>query len=398
VQSLLGIVVFVAVAWLISNDRRSFPWRIVLIGLGLQWAFALVILKTELGLGLFEQAQNVFNKLLNFSDQGAIFLFGDEFSEHFFAFKVLPTIIFFSALSAILFHWRIIQGLVQVLAMMMKKSMGISGTESLVAVANVFCGQTESPLLIRPYIATMTRSEIMTMMTSGMATVAGGVMAAYVGFGISAGHLLAASLMSAPAAVVIAKIMYPENEISQTFGNVELELNSDALSTFEAACNGATEGLRLALNVGAMLIAFIALIGLANELVARMSGVFGYGYNLEQLLGLIFQPFAWLMGIAAEDTAAIGELLGKKMIINEFVAFMGLSEQIKEAAISPKSATIATYALCGFANFSSIAIQIGGIGALEPDRKRDFAAVGFRAMLGGTLACMMTGAVAALLL
>ncbi len=395
--SLLGLFVMFLLAWLLSNNKRQLKPRIIVGGLFLQFLFAIIILRTEPGLKFFEWANYIFTTILSISDQGAMFIFGEDFKEHYFAFKVLPVIIFMSSLSYLLFYWGILQRFIALLAKLMDKVMDLSGTESLVASANVFIGQTEAPLLVKPYLKTMTRTEIMTMMTSGMATVAGSVLAAFVDFGISAGHLLAASIMSAPAAIMYARIIYPETEHSFTKGKIDINVEIEDVNAFDAACHGASEGLKLALNVGAMLIAFIALTGLLNLILQHVGGVFGWSITIEEIFGYIFSPLAWVMGVPWQDSFAVGQLLGKKMVINEFVAYSDLANMVKDGELSKRAETIATYALCGFANFSSIAIQIGGIGALEPGRRKDFAQIALKAMLGGTLAAYSTACVAGLL-
>ena len=399
--SFIGLFVMMFIAWGFSTNRKKMDFRIIGGGLALQFALALLILKTSPGEAAFEWAKNFVNTIISLSDEGAQFVFGPNFTDHFFAFKVLPTIIFVSSLSYLLFYFGVLQKLVELLASIMNRVMGVSGSESLCTAANVFIGQTEAPLFIQPYLRTMTLSEINCMMTGGMATVAGGVLAAYVGMGISAGHLLAASIMSAPAAILIAKIMLPETEESPTMGTVKVSLEIKDVNAFEAACRGASEGLKLALNVAAMLIAFIALIALINNGLQAAVYLVGMGeettLSLQMILGWVFQPIAFVMGIPWSEAGKVGSLLGQKMIINEFVAYLSLAEMVKNGELSERSVTIATYALCGFANFSSIAIQIGGIGALEPDRKSDFAKVGLKAMIGGTLAAFMTACIAGVL-
>jgi CNT family concentrative nucleoside transporter len=389
------------IAWGFSTNRKKMDFRIIGGGLALQFVLALLILKTSPGEAAFEWAKNFVNTIISLSDEGAKFVFGPNFTDHFFAFKVLPTIIFVSSLSYLLFYFGVLQKLVELLAFIMNRVMGVSGSESLCTAANVFIGQTEAPLFIQPYLRTMTLSEINCMMTGGMATVAGGVLAAYVGMGISAGHLLAASIMSAPAAILIAKIMLPETEESPTMGTVKVSLEIKDVNAFEAACRGASEGLKLALNVAAMLIAFIALIALVNKGLQAVVYLVGMGeettLSLQMILGWVFQPIAFVMGIPWSEAGKVGSLLGQKVIINEFVAYLSLADMVKNGELSQRSVTIATYALCGFANFSSIAIQIGGIGALEPDRKSDFAKVGLKAMIGGTLAAFMTACIAGVL-
>ncbi len=394
--SLLGLVVMMLLAWCLSLNRRKLNMRLILSGVALQFVFGLLILRTSGGRALFHIARVVVSKVLSFSDAGAAFVFGENFQEHFFAFSVLPTIIFVSSITALLFHWGVMQRIVGVMALIMTKAMRVSGAESLAAAANVFVGQTEAPLVVKPYLKTMTSSELMAMMTGGMATIAGGVMAAYVGMGADAGHLLAASIMSAPASLVIAKIMLPEVEESPTMGQVKVKIEKEDTNSLDAICRGASEGLKLALNVGAMLIVFIALIAALNWMFGLLPDTFGAPLTLQRVLGWLCAPLAWLMGIEWQDATKVGSLLGEKTIINEFVAYMDLCKM--KDSISPRSFTIATYALCGFANFASIGIQIGGIGALVPSRRADFAKLGLRAMIGGTLAAYMTACIAGLLL
>lgn len=365
-------------------------------GLFLQFSLALFILNTNIGSKIFQWAQKAVTSVISLSDQGAEFIFGAHFQDHFFAFKVLPTIIFISSLSYVLFYLGWIQKLVQALAWTMKKTMNISGSEGLVTAANIFCGQTEAPLFVKPYLPTMTRSEINTMMTGGMATVAGGVLAAYVGLGVSAGHLLAASIMAAPGAILISKIIYPETEESVTKGSVSIALRAEESNIFEAACIGASEGLKLALNVGAMIIAFIGLTALINLFLFHMGDFLGFTLNLEMILGYVFRPLAFLIGIPWSESATVGKLIGEKMVLNEFLAFIHLVEY--KELLSERAFTLATYALCGFANFSSIAIQIGGIGALVPERRSDFAYCGMRAMLGGTLSTCLNATIAGMII
>jgi CNT family concentrative nucleoside transporter len=340
-----------------------------------------------------------------------VFLFGDLAKPSgqnlgaYFAFGVLPTIIFFSSLMAVLYHLGIMQRVVKGMAHVMQRTMGTSGAETLSAAGNIFVGQTEAPLLVRPFVDKMTISELMAVMTGGFATVAGGVLAAYVGmlrgvFPDIAGHLLSASIMSAPAALVIAKVMIPEPnpELSETYGGVKHELKSEDANVIDAAARGASEGLGLALNVAAMLLAFIALISLVNALLGWGGGLLGLeGLTLEGLLGAVLAPLAWLMGVSWADAAAVGELMGLKTVLNEFVAYLRLSTMLGEGALEPRSVIIATYALSGFANFSSIAIQIGGIGGIAPGRRSDLSRLGLRAMIAGSIAAFMTATVAGML-
>ncbi len=406
--SLLGLVVMVALALAMSADRRKVNLRLVGAGVGLQFFLALLVLKTAPGQTLFGHMGAFFTALLNYVDAGSGFVFGEAFGEHFFAFKVLPTIIFFSALTAVLYYLGLLQLVVAAFAWIMQRTLRTSGAESLAAAANIFLGQTEAPLVVRPYVATMTKSELMALMVGGFATIAGAVLAAFVGMGIDAAHLLAASVISAPAALMVAKVMQPEVEVPRTLGMVSIAVERNATNVVEAAANGTLDGLRLALNVGAMLIAALGLIalldgslGLLGRGVGYLLGVEGLEWSLSAALGYLFAPFAWLMGIEAGDCLAAGELLGKKMVANEFVSYLQLSQWMEpgsEVELSPRSVLILTYALCGFSNFSSIGIQIGGIGGMAPERRGDLARLGFRAMLGGTLACFMTACVAGILL
>ena len=406
--SLFGLLVMIALAFAMSADRRKVDRRLVAAGVGLQFLLALLVLKTVPGQVLFGYIGTFFTALLNYVDAGSSFVFGEAFGEHFFAFKVLPTIIFFSALMGVLYHLGLVQYAVAAFAWVMQRTLRTSGAESLAAAANIFVGQTEAPLVVRPYVASMTRSELMALMVGGFATIAGGVLAAFVGLGIDAGHLVAASVISAPAALLVAKIMQPEVEASKTLGKVSIEVERTATNVVEAAANSTLDGLRLALNVAAMLIAALGLIalvdgvlGLLGQVVGYILGMEGMEWSLSAALGYLFAPFAWLMGIEAKDCLLAGELLGKKMVANEFVSYVQLSQWIQPDSgveLSQRSVVILTYALCGFANFSSIGIQIGGIGGIAPERRRDLARLGFRAMLGGSLACFMTACVAGILL
>lgn len=419
-SSLLGLCVIVALAWIMSSNKRKFPVRIVVCGILLQFAFAVLILKTAYGRLAFEYVDKIFVGLLNCVDEGALFLFGENFAEHFFAFRVLPTIIFFSAFMSIFYYFGIIQKVVGLLALVMQKTLGTSGAETLSSAANIFVGQTEAPLVIRPYISTMTMSELNAVMVGGFATMAGGVLGALASMGINAGHLLAASVISAPGALLLAKVMQPETEEPKTMGHVGIDVDDDSVNVLEAITNGTTGGLQLALNVGAMLIVFIALIAVVNVLF----GLAGDGYwwlaeqmgrevpeevaswSLEGLLGFLFAPIAWLIGIESADCRAAGQLMGLKMATNEFLAYGKLGEWTplneegipSAEVISNRTREIMTYALCGFANFSSIGIQLGGIGGIAPERRSDLAKLGLRAMIGGTLAAFMTACIAGLLI
>jgi CNT family concentrative nucleoside transporter len=394
--SFLGLFVLVGLAWLMSNNKKKMNWRLIFSGIGLQIVFGMLILWTTPGRMFFDAARVFITKIISFSDSGSAMLFGEGFREHFFAFSVLPTIIFVSSVMSVLFYLGVMQKIVNLMSHIMVKVMDVSGSESLAASANVFVGQTEAPLVVLPYIGTMTRSELMAMMTGGMATIAGGVMAAYVSFGADPGHLLAASIMSAPAALVIAKIMIPEVEKSKTKGVVKAKVEISDQNILDAACRGASDGLKLALNVAAMLIAFVAIAALINYLLSLFGSVGGEVLSVERILGWIFAPIAFLLGVPAADLFHVGSLLGKKMFLNEFIAYLDLKDL--KGVISDRSFMLSTYALCGFANFSSIAIQIGGIGALVPGRRKDFAKIGLQAMLGGTLAALMTACVAGMLI
>ncbi|HSM13906.1 MAG TPA: NupC/NupG family nucleoside CNT transporter [Thermoanaerobaculia bacterium] len=421
--SVLGLFTMLGLAWALSVDRRSVRWRPVAVGTGLQLLFAVVILRTEPGRAVFDFAGRVVNKFLGFTEAGASFLFGNlvrqdvpvgtpgpdgglaQLGENVartgagFAFAVLPTIIFFSSFITILYHYGVLQRLVGLFARVMVRLMGTSGAESLSCSANIFVGQTEAPLLIRPYVATLTRSEIMAVMTGGFATVAGGVMAAYVGMGVSAKHLLAASVMSAPAALVMAKLMVPETEHSHTAGKVDIEVPRPWANVIDAAASGAADGFKLALNVGAMLIAFVALIAMIDWPLGWLGGLLGYPeLSLNVILGFVCRPLAWVMGVPWAETTQVGTLIGIKTAVNEFVGYIEMEKMVQAGSLSERSQVIATYALCGFSNFSSIAIQIGGIGGMAPERKGDLARLGLRAMVAGSLACFQTATIAGLLL
>lgn len=406
-----GLVIMVLLAWLMSSGRRHFPWRIVLTGTALQLGLATLILGTSVGQQVFSGIGDFFTRLLGFVDSGCSFVFGDRYADFYFAFRVLPTIIFFSSLMSILYHLGIMQFIVRVLGRIMQVTLQTSGAESLSAAANIFVGQTEAPFVVMPYITRMTRSELMAIMVGGFATVAGGVLAVYIGFGIDAGHLVTASFISAPAGLLIAKVMQPETEIPETLGKATSKLPRQTINVIEAATSGAAEGLKLALNVAAMIIAFLGLIALVDFCLSSasvwlMEQVFHQDkpapWTLARIFGFVFSPLAWLMGIEWKDCSAAGELLGLKMVANELFAYQRMSVWMKSGAgptlISERSAAIMTYALCGFSNFASIGIQVGGIGGLAPERRAELAQLGFRAMLGGTLACCMTACVAAIVI
>ena len=403
---LLGLIVMIAACWLFRERRpgQKFPSRAVGAGVVLQLVFAALVLKSPQANKFFSWVNDAFVSLMNFSNDGARFLFGDLISgTAVVAFSVLPTIIFFSSLMTVGYHSGIMVKVVRVFAKGLARFMGISGAESLSTVGNIFLGQTEAPLMVRPFLPKMTRSELHCIMVGGFGTVAGGVMAAYVGmlhkaFPDIAGHLLAASIMAAPATVLVSKLLVPETEETETGPDSAIEVPRLHENVIDAAAAGASEGMHLALNVGAMLIAFIALVALANALLGWTLGLIGFeGVTLQKLLGYAFTPVAWLIGISSEESPAVGSLLGVKMVLNEFVAYLDLAKNLASPqALSPRAAIITAYALCGFANFASIAIQIGGIAAMAPERRKDLASLGLRAMLGGSVVGYMTGGLAGL--
>jgi CNT family concentrative nucleoside transporter len=396
----VGLLVMLGVAWLMSSNRRAISRRVVLGGLVLQFGFALLILRTEQGRQFFKWLGDGFSSLQKYSDAGASFVFGPELMAKSFAFSVLPTVIFFSALMSVLYYIGVMQLVVRGLSKLMQMTLGTSGAETLSAAANIFVGQTEAPLLIKPYVARMTDSEIMAVMVGGFATIAGGVMAAYVRMGIPAEHLMTASVISAPASLLIAKIMVPETETPDTAGVTITEHTRVGENVIEAATIGTVDGLKLALNVGAMLIAFTALIALIDALLQATLGLVGVTCTLGQLLGYAFAPFAWVMGIPTEDCVRAGELLGIRTVANEFVAYNQLGEWLKPESsvhLGPRTIMLLSYALCGFANFASIGIQIGGVGSLVPEKQPVLAKLGLRAMIGGMLACFMTACIAGML-
>jgi CNT family concentrative nucleoside transporter len=408
-QPLFGAMVLLGIAYALSTNRRAINWKTVAWGVGLQVVFAIIVLKTSVGQEVFTTLGDLITRLLAFAGVGAAFVFGPLGSgtvwgrvmtgalgpdgaqyATIFAFQVLPTIIFIAALFAILYYFGVMQLVVRLFAFVMHRVMQASGAESVNVAASIFMGQTEAPLTIRPYLPEMTQSELMTVMTSGMAHISGGIMAAYILFGIEAKHLLTAVIMTAPGTIMMAKIMVPETEVPKTMGFVRLEVERTDVNVIDAAGRGTGEGLHLALNVGAMLISFLALVALLNALLGLVH------LSLEQIFGWVFAPVAWAMGVPWRDAPLIGNLLGTRMALNEFVAYSKLGPL--KSALDPKSFTIATFALCGFANFSSIGIQIGGIGALAPNRRHDLARLGLRAMFAGTLANFMTATIAGFLL
>ena len=415
-QAVCGLFVILGVAYAASTNRRLIDKRTVAWGLVLQVIFALIVLKTAAGQRTFAVLGEGINRLLSFAGVGASFVFGPLGDKTvwgrvmaaalgsaeaprwavIFAFQVLPTIIFIAALFAILYYFGVMQLIVRLFALMMRRFMRASGAESLNVAASIFMGQTEAPLTIRPYLPSMTYSELMTVMTSGMAHISGGIMAAYILFGIEAKHLLTAVIMTAPGTLLMAKMFVPETETPLTMGTVKLEVEKTDVNVIDAAGRGTGEGLHLALNVGAMLISFLALVALVNAVLGWVGGTMSVDLSLQRIFGWVFAPVAWSMGVPWQDAPTIGNLLGTRMVLNEFVAYSQLGPL--KAALDPRSFTIATFALCGFANFSSIGIQIGGIGALAPNRRHDLARLGLRAMLAGTLANFVTATIAGFLL
>lgn len=423
-RGLIGILGLLAIAWVFSGNRSAINWRLVGIGMGLQFLLAILVLKVPGVKDVFEIFAGIFVQILAFTQAGAAFLFDGIITDtttfgYIFAFQVLPTIVFFSALMSILYYLGLIQRVVYGFAWVMKRTMGLSGAESLAAAGNIFMGQTEAPLLVKPYLEQMTRSEMMALMTGGMATIAGGVFAAYVGYlggtdpvqqQIFATHLLTASIMSAPAALVAAKILVPETEDF----NQELNVPKDRIGSnlLDAISNGTTDGLKLAVNVGVMLLVFLSLVKMVNYFLADQIGAITglneivadatdgryAGFNLQFIFGLLLSPIAWLLGVPTEDIMIIGQLLGEKTIVNEFVAYASLGT-LKDAGmiVHYKSLIIATYALCGFANFASIGIQIGGIGALAPGQRKTLSELGIKSLIGGTIAAFLTAAMAGML-
>jgi len=405
--SFAGLFVMIGLAWLMSSHRWRVAWRTVAAGMILQFVLAIVVLRTSLGRGAFSWLGEAFIGLMAFVDVGAEFVFGVNASDgtrdnsliRSFAFGTLPTIIFFSTLMSMLYHLGVMQRVVQAMAFVMRKSLRLSGAESLSVAANVFFGQVEAPLVVRPYLATMTRSELMAVMLAGFATIAGGVMAAYVRMGIDPMHLITASVVAAPASIVIAKILQPEIDEPPTRNAAAATVEATTVNLFDAATSGAIVGLNLALQIGAIIIAFLALIAMAEFLFQWLLSQIGSDLTLRDLLGYAFAPLAWCMGIEAADCRTAGELLGLRLVSNEFIAYVELGDLMaKGDTLSDRSEVLLTYALCGFANFGSIGVQLGGIGAVVPERSGDLARLGLRAMLGGMLACFMTACIAGVLL
>jgi len=409
--SFLGLLVLLGLCWVFSNNRSKVNWRLVAWGMALQFVFALIVLKTAPGMWVFARLNDAVNALLGFTREGTTFLFRSYLTGRVesplvnFTFDVLPTIVFFSSLMTVLYHVGVMQVIVKIFAVAMQRTMKTSGAETLSTSANIFVGQTEAPLVVKPFVADMTMSELMAVMVGGFANTAGGVLAAYVGmlrdvFPDIAGHLIAQSVMSAPAALVCAKIIFPETETPRTTGNTKMSVEKIDANALDAAARGATEGLQLAFNVAAMLLAFIALIGMLNAGLRALGGWTGMpSLSLELLFGYAGWPLAWVMGVPTADCFIIGKLIGVKTVVNEFVAYLQLADLLKNGVpLSYRSVVIASYALSGFANFSSIAIQIGGISAIAPSRRHDLAKLGLRAMFVGAIATFTTATIAGLLL
>jgi CNT family concentrative nucleoside transporter len=392
----LGIATLLLLAWLLSEDRKRFSWRIVAAGLGLQMLLAVLVLKTAPGQWAMQWANRGVTRLVEMSDVGAELVFGENFRDHWVAFSVSSTIIFFSALVAVLYHLGILQRLVRLMSVLMVKVLPVSGAESLSACANVFIGNTESPLMVKPYLQRMTHSELTSVMVAGFATISGGMMAVYVGYGANAGYLLTASLMAAPASLMMAKLIAPETGRPETMAGQPVNLPSEHVNLLGAMCTGAATGVKLAINVLAMLIAFISMAALLNLLMGFLPEVAGQPLSVERVLGWGFMPLAWLIGADWADAQLVGQLLGVKLFLGEFLSYIQLGEM--QGALSDKSFAISTFALCGFGNFVAVGIQIGGIGALVPERRDELARIGLRAMLGGTLVTLMTATIAGVLL
>jgi len=399
---LFGIVAILAIAIALSHNRKQIQWRVVAWGLGLQLLFAIFVLRIPAGQQLFRALGSFVTAILNYSYVGSQFVFGELGKPNsslgvIFAFQLLPAIIFVSALFAIMYYLGIMQVIVRAFALLMSRVMGASGAESLNVAASIFMGQTEAPLTIRPFLPRMTRSELMTVMTSGMAHISGSIMVAYIAFGIEARHLLTAVIMTAPGTIMMAKLFEPETEVPETYGKVKLDMPKQDVNLLDAAARGTGEGLTLMLNVIAMLVSFVALVALINGGFAAVHRYADwFPANLQTVLGWVFRPIAWAMGVPWHDSGTIGSLLGTRMVLNEFIAFAQLGPM--KAQLDPRSFTIASFALAGFANFSSVGIQLGGIGALVPERKRDLAQLGIRAMLAGTLANFLSATIAGILL
>jgi CNT family concentrative nucleoside transporter len=409
--SALGIVVMIGVAWFLSENRKLFPWRTVISGTILQFVFALFVLRTDLGLRFFNGCQHLVDRFISFADEGNRLVFGplakpDVLEKAFggdnsflLAITVTGTIILVAATSSLLYHYGILQWVVRGMAWTMRRIMGTSGSETLAAAANIFMGQTEAPLVVRPYLPRMTRSELNCMMIGGFGSIAGGVLAVYSGLlKVPAGHLITQSVLSAPASLLIAKIMIPETEQSETAGGADAKIERETVSGIDAICTGASEGMKLSINVAAMLLAFVAMVALANWMLSHLVWPFGWHTTkpLQEALGYINSPFAWIIGVPTKDCLTVGEILGERIVLNEFFGYISLTAQ--KPFLDERSYTLATYALCGFANLGSVAVQIGGIGSVVPSRRIDLARLGLKAMVGGLLVCYMNACIAGVLL
>lgn len=420
VISLIGIFVFFGLAYLLSVDRRAIRWQTVVWGFALQFLMGTFVLLLPIGFTIFNALGNLVTTFLNFSDAGARFVYGEDFQEHFFAFKVLSTVIFFSGVISLLYYFGILQKIVMAIASVMQRTMKTSGPETTSCAANIFIGQTEAPLLIRPFVGKVTLSELHAIMTGGFATVAGGVLAAFIGFGISAEQLIAASVMNAPGALAMSKVFFPktgkfsydpqlndqlqaDKAQAEAEGKDEIEIPIEAASTatdpIAAVADGAIQGIQLVLSILAILIVFLALIAFFNAVLSWLGGLFGFPQlSLELILSYLLFPLAWIMGVPFADCSQVAVFLGKKIILNEFIAYTDLAEAIRANAISARAATIATFALCGFANISSIGQQIGAIGGMVPSRRNDVARLGVRAMIAGSFTNFVSACIAGLLL
>jgi len=424
-SGIFGILVILGIAFLMSNNKKAIDYKLVAKGLFFQLALAVFILKTHIGQVIFNFVGELINKLLVFSDKGAEFVFGflvnKDLMQHafgagndfIFLFKIVPTIIFVSALVSVCYHIGLLQKIVSIVAKIVHKLMGVSGSEALSNAASAFVGQVEAQILIKPYLSGMTNSELLASMTGSMACIAGGVMAVYIGMGVPAKYLLAASIMAAPGALVISKIVFPETEVSETKGKVKLEVKKTSVNLIDAIAHGASDGMRISINVIAMLIAFVAIINMVDAFVGLIGaktasiglslgsiGIDLHHLRLKDILGSVFSIFAWLMGVPWKDAHVVGSLMGTKMVINEFVAYMDLAPIIKGTSsivLSQKSITIVSFALCGFANLGSVAMQIGGIGELAPDRRKDITKLGIKALICGTMASYISAAIAGIL-
>ncbi|SFP52609.1 NupC/NupG family nucleoside CNT transporter [Salibacterium halotolerans] len=396
---LMGIVFVLFLAFLVSARKKSIRPRTILGGLAIQLTFAFIVLQWDLGRQALEWFTEYVSNIIGYTDEGINFLFGDllaiESVESVFALQTLPVIIFFSSLIAILYYMGVMQWFIKIIGGFLSYILGTSKAESMSAAANIFVGQTEAPLVVKPFLSNMTKSELFAVMTGGLASVAGSVLFGYAALGIPLNYLLAASFMAAPAGLIMAKMIMPENEVSETTDHIELEKDSESQNIIDAAANGASTGLRLALNVGAMLLAFIALIAMVNGIIGGVGAWFGAdGLTLERILGFIFAPVAFMVGVPWEEAVRAGSFVGQKLVLNEFVAYANFAPEIEAGNLSDKAITVITFSLCGFANISSLAILLGGIGSLAPERRSEIAQLGVRAVIAGALASMLSAAIA----